>query len=188
MEAPRLGGGEEKSAAASDRPARPARPGYTAPLLMWPGCLWETHKGGEGDTRGARESPGLHIPAHRRRKRRSGGSSVRKEQLSFFFYARPAALLRSCLPALRTGAGAGGEKVIRLTCDLMGDGSVREASDREGKIHQAGLASSVRGLRASLSLAAAALRGKILRVVDLHDNAAPERINCRGMGGNPPRL
>lgn len=35
-------------------------------------------------------------------------------------------------------------------------------------------ASSVRGLRASLTLAAAALRGKILRVVDLHDNAAPE--------------
>lgn len=101
MEAPRLGGGEEKSAAASDRPARPARPGYTAPLLMWPGCLWETHKGGEGDTRGARESPGLHIPAHRRRRRRrrSGGSSVRKEPLSLFLFLRTAGGAASVLPA-----------------------------------------------------------------------------------------
>lgn len=119
----------------------------------------------------------------------AGAPCVKSRFLSFLRTAGSAAsVLPACLPALRTEAGAGGEKVIRLTCDLMGDGSVREASDREGKIHQAGLASSVRGLRASLSLAAAALRGKILRVVDLHDNAAPERINCGGMGGNPPRL
>lgn len=45
-----------------------------------------------------------------------------------------------------------------------------------GEIHRGPgrSASSVRGLRASLSLVAAALRGNILRVVDLHDNAAPE--------------
>lgn len=142
--------------------------------------------------RGTQEEP-VRVPVYTFRHIAGGrggaaGAPCVKSSFLSFFYARPAALLRSCLPALRTGAGAGGEKVIRLTCDLMGDGSVREASDREGKIHQAGLASSVRGLRASLSLAAAALRGKILRVVDLHDNAAPERINCRGMGGNPPRL
>lgn len=108
MEAPRLGGGEEKSAAASDRPARPARPGYTAPLLMWPGCLWETHKGGEGDTRGARESPGLHIPAHRRRKRRSGGSSVRKEQRSLFFtHGRRRCFGPACLRSVRKPAREG---------------------------------------------------------------------------------
>lgn len=56
-------------AAASDRPARPARPGYTASLLMWPGCLWETHTGGGKDTRRARESRDQYIPAHRRRRR-----------------------------------------------------------------------------------------------------------------------
>lgn len=141
---------------------------------MWPGCLWERHT---QVGKGTREAP-VRVPIYTFRYVAKGdcGSSVRKEPFYLFlFNARSAALLQPCVSWDRKPERR--EKVIRLTCDLI-EGTAplaRRAIADEFHRGPGRSASSVRGLRASLSLAAAALRGKILRVVDLHDNAAPEK-------------